>query len=455
MENVIEELNGFVHSFQNDESLTALLRNQVNSLSENSLGSSKKYFIVTDLCNPSCTYSKFMNPGIKKSPQLARKLLKGKNLHHISSRWFKALKDFVVYEGKIDGVWVGLDGVRGAIDYLIGESILEFKTKNNLPKNKEDIINLFPQDLEQLVFYAAIHPSNPPINYLVFMKDEEPFDFITFKIVVKDMDKIKDLIRDRIKKVSNAIEEKDPSRLGVCRYHDNGCPYCEADLCNCHKSQPLSTEILEDAISISHDVEFTKKLEEAREDTIFQDTIFTTKDIIAPREYYKEKIDGVASLWTPDNKREEYMVCLRNLVEKLPIELSLAEKQEIKNSLKEPKLKIGFRWAKLKTSQKQEAQIIPYLIKVSKNRNMNFASSPNEYHLAELAIITSVYGKERGLIFVVYPYLNDLIKVFDVQYKNGREILKNIKIIIDKIEDAENREDPSQLPETPEFMRND
>lgn len=452
MVNVIDELNEFVNSSTHDESISAILRKAIPEQLKEMSSPYDDYFFITHLCNPSCFYLSILHPEIKKSSEILRKLLRGKQLHQRAIHWFRHLEGFLIYEGKIDGIWTGLKGVRGQIDFLVGDSILELKTKDSLPKNEEEVIKLFPHDVEQLAFYSAIHPSNPKVNYLIFMESNPPQKFLAFKMIVKDLSRIKSLVNNRISKLRKAIENRDSSGLGKCRYHGLGCQYCEEKLCNCDTVEDLSTEQLEKSMELSYDKEFTEKLEESRRKGGFSGMIFTTKDVIAPRQHYKEHVEGITSSWIPDSGKEEFWLCLRSLIEKLPIELSLHEKKQIHHSLVEPRLGIGFRWAKIKSSQKGGELIVPYLIKVGGQKDVRYTFEPNEYHLAELAIITPIYEKTRGLIFMIYPKLNNLIKVFDIKYNKPQEIRQKVKQILDDLEKAEKDKDPSILPETPGFM---
>ena len=45
---------------------------------------------------------------------------------------------------------------------------LEIKTKEELPR-AENVVSLYPQDVEQIVFYSVMHPDKPKINYMIFV----------------------------------------------------------------------------------------------------------------------------------------------------------------------------------------------------------------------------------------------------------------------------------------------
>jgi hypothetical protein len=116
------------------------------------------YFFMTELTNPTEAYFLRKNPDFHTPEELGRKLARGTQLHNIASYWFMNLPSFLVDEGTVDGALVDIEGVRGRIDYLIGEYIIEFKSKDENPTTEKEVIDYYANDLEQLVFYAAIHP---------------------------------------------------------------------------------------------------------------------------------------------------------------------------------------------------------------------------------------------------------------------------------------------------------
>lgn len=214
---LIEEINGFVTGITYDESLSSLLKREMDSkLIEDP--APKKYYYITHVTNPAQIYFSRVHPEIKKPPEIARKLARGKQLHNFAGFWFKNLPDFYAEEGLLDGVWVGVSGVRGKIDYRVGNSLLEFKTKDNLPNSPEEIISTYPNDLEQIAFYSIIHPLSPKNNYLVFMRNSSPFELKAFKIDIKDKGAIKSILLSRIDLLNKAFDAEDPSKLGQCRY---------------------------------------------------------------------------------------------------------------------------------------------------------------------------------------------------------------------------------------------
>lgn len=456
---IIEEINKFVVKSTVDESLAGMLKESMGELLKGHSPPSN-YYYVTHLTNPAETYFSKLAPDIKKSSELAAKLAHGTQLHRFASIWMRKLENFSSEEGLIDGVWEGIGGVRGKIDFKVGDSILELKTKDSLPETPDEIISLYPQDLEQLAFYSVLHPSKPNENYLIFMENSPPYNIKAYKIIIKDFGAVKSILKSRISLLNHAIENKDPSHLGQCRYYGNDCQFHSCSSCSCDKLEPLNIKPLLRSVDISFDEDFTNKLENERDSQDFSElpSLYTTFNIIAPRKHYislyteidSNSYEGESALIEAN---KAYMwTSLQVLKRKYEIELGASEIQELYDSQIENRLRFGFRWLKLKSSAKKEGEIVPYLYKVSKATTYRFISSPSPYHLAELGMMCAAYGKRNGLIFVLYPYLSNLVKVYQVNYKNEKALLKLIKENIDAIDNGFKEQNLQSLPPCPIYM---
>jgi len=439
MKDMITYVNDFVKQVNLDESLASMLREKIKD------GIKKfmplDYFYLTELCNPVHSYWIRMRKDILPPAELKRVWAWGNRLHRLANYWFRKLPKYIVEEGALDGIFVGLRGVRGRIDALMGESILEYKTKEELPeKDAEKLFLKYPQDIEQVAFYSILYQSPPKINYLIFISNKEPFEIMAFKIIIKDPNKIKILLESRMKKLKRALEEKDPSGLEQCRYYDKGCQFKDSSVCSCKDLKDSKKDEFKGSIEVSYDEEFTNKLKELQKEAIQEKNFFTTKDIIAPRKY------GIKEEFERDELKEKAKNYLWTLVRRMDFRLLPSEMDHIKNSLKESKLQVAYRWVKIQTSTKPKSDILPYLITV--NTTEEIRNRPSKYHLAELGIILSVYGKNTGLIFNISPKLENCVRVFKVTYRENGKILTRVKEIIQNIEKG----NIEQLPPNPWWM---
>lgn len=442
MTNMVDFVNERVSSVSYNESLASILKDMI-------LDTKKKpfvgdYYNLTDLCNPAHTYWTRISPKVEKTISLQKKFEWGNKLHELAQKWIETFPDFVVSEGTLDGTWVDLPGVRGRIDCRVGESIFEIKTKEKIPENPEQLILDYPQDVEQISFYSALHPSHDKINYLIFIKDSSPFELKAFKIEIKDLSRIKSLMELRMKILNESIKEKNPIPLGRCRYYGKECQFQKENMCNCEKLELLSTKQLEQAINITYDEEMTKKLEETRKKFNSSKKFFSTKDVISPRKY------NLNEEWDADKDKSSSQAFLMTLVKKLPLGLSLEERKILFKSSQEPRLHVSYRWANLKNSGEKNSNIVPYIIKA--NMTSSIQTRPHEYFIAELGIVSSTYNKMKGLIFIISPNKNNFVQVFEVTYKRTNEILNKTKEIIDKLDKGE--KDILTFPPCPNFMNN-
>ncbi|MEE8168752.1 MAG: hypothetical protein V3T58_07775 [Candidatus Hydrothermarchaeales archaeon] len=451
---LVNEIYGFNTGTSPDDSVTGLLITAMeDQLKEHSMP--KDYYYLTELINPAQSYWSRKHPEIERPKPLARRLARGKQLQRIASYWFRSLPNFAVEEGKVDGAWVGLDGVRGSIDYRFGKSVIELKTKTKLPDTADEIISLYPQDLEQLAFYSVIHTLGHDSNYLVFMGNSSPNDLKGFKVITREAGLIKGLIKNRMNELTKALEKEDPSYLGKCRYHGSGCHYGDSDKCFCKDLDPISSKVLVRAVEITEDAEFTKMLEDARDACkTSPSSSMTTFEIINPRKGFMKKVAGLDSKWVKDPLNEMYESCLWAAMNKLPIKLNPEEKKEVIDSQLEERVHIAFRWAKLRKSGKPDGEIIPYLKKISAIKDQAYTLKPAPYNIAELGIVCATYGKNTGYIFTVFPKIDKLCRVWRVTYKNVDQLLKIIRRVIDTTENAEQTKDLHSLHKCEDFLCN-
>lgn len=449
--NIIPQLSMFVKSAIPNESLSGLLKGKLTNVRKNGFVPENYYYLI-HLINPALTFWSRKYKDTQKSNDILRKLNLGKRLERMASFWFRKLPDFLTEGGKLDGAFVGIPRVRGAMDFRIGENIIEFKTKDTLPESVNEIFQKYPQDLEQLAFYSVLDTSKSKKNYLVFMNNIPPYKLKVFKVITKDFGKIKTLLLERIKLLDEAFEKGDYSKLGQCRYYEQ-CRYMENSLCKCNELSPLPTNVLGDGLIVEYDEEFTQILQNEMGKSDVTKDLFTTFNIIAPRKCIMEKKRGVVSDYTPDVKKGGYLACLYNLIGKLSMNPSLTQRKTIKGMLKDDRVYIAQRWLNVPSSaSKFGYELTPYTMRYSIIDTLEKARKPTQYALAELAIICAIYGKAKGLIFTVYPNLDDSVQVHDVVFKDPKEILRIIKERLDGLDECMKNGDILSVDACPDWM---
>ncbi len=454
MESLLKYPWQYVTSSSNHQSITAKLVGTLNATNKQDFFP-EAYFYLTHLINPINAYwAKLNSSSVANSNNTARKLFLGQKIERLVSIWFKKLPDFILEQGKLDGAFVGIPGVVGKFDFLIGDSIIELKSKDELPKDKDEIIKLYPQDIEQLAFYSALHPMQPKENYLIFINQAHPYKFKAFRLITTDFGKIKSIMLSRISQLKNAIEKKDYSSLGRCRYFSLGCKFKENNVCNCDSLNSISDTITT-AIELFYDDEFTKLLQSEMEKSGFKGDVYTTLDLMKPRKKIMVDKLNISEEEFSDMKREGYISCLDNLVKKLPYKPTKEQRKIIREGIFDDRLIIAQRWLNLPSSSKLSGELVPYIIKCGKSSDQTLASKPISLNVAELAIICASYGVSKGLIFIIYPNLNDLIHTFEINFKNLREVQVKIKETLDKLDKAMKDGEFLSLEPCLKFFNND
>jgi hypothetical protein len=97
----LTKINQYVGNVSRDESLASLLENvMTQQLIEEP--TPPTYYYLTQLINPTQAYFAKLYPDVRRPPELARRLARGKMLHNIACAWFKSHPDFVVEEAILD-----------------------------------------------------------------------------------------------------------------------------------------------------------------------------------------------------------------------------------------------------------------------------------------------------------------------------------------------------------------
>ena len=431
---IILKLNTFVKSVNSNESLAGLIKKQISTEEQRDSFVPESYFYLTHLVNPIATYWYRKAKDVKRSNDILRKLFLGKKLERMAGYWFRGLPQFITEEGKLDGAFVGIPRVRGAIDFRIGEKIIEFKTKDELPSSPDEIFQKYPQDVEQIAFYSVLDTIQSNENYLVFMNNTAPYKIKAFKVVTNDPGKIKSLLIERIKILDYAIKNNDITKLGKCRYYPH-CHFNDNKICKCADVDPLSTKVLQEGMSMEFDTNFTKLLESEMDKSNVIKEFFTTLNVIAPRKCLMERKFEIERDYTPDVAKDGYTACLGNIIRKLAFNPTIEQTEFIKEMKKEERMHIAQRWLRIPSSTNDKGyELLPYTIRVNYANEYVKANKLTTYAIAELAIICATYGKQKGLIFTVHPNLNDHVTASEIIFKDPKEILTLIQERINNLE---------------------
>ena len=439
----------FVNNIKTDESLSGFLKNKAQENKEYSSGSPKDYFFLTSLCDPMNDFIKKRLPKQEVSLESKKRIERGNKLHAFAKVWFQNMKGYESSDATLDGIYFGLP-VIGKIDAKINKSIIELKTKENIPKNPQEIIETCPGDLEQLGFYTVLDPTKPIENYLVFLSHGYPQEIKAFKVKIRNHNSIRWVLKKRIDDLTKALKENDPSILGRCRYCDEECSLKEDKHCKWFDLPKKECEI-SDYVKITEDDLFANLFKEAMKSWESQSPPLFISNILSSRKYiYK----NVLELEDPFEETAE-STKNKDYIKKLVFEFKKSYEHEpvCIPSLLFPEIYISKNnWINRISSKSKSGELLPFIACVSDYSTLKVPSSPPQYKLAELGIMVCISNKPKGLIFIYYPKINDgEYKVFEVEYSFDESCKKKIEHIINilKLKDAKLISD---LPPCPFFM---
>ena len=410
----------------------------------------KEYFNLSELINPANAYhERTREEGVQifNSEETEKRLNLGKKIERETSFWLKEMEGFESEQDKLDGAFVGVPGVVGRIDFLIKDSVIELKSKKEMPENEEEIFRKYPQDVEQLAFYSVLRSSKIEKNYLVFITQSEPYEIKAYRLLTKDFGKVKSILINRRDRLKKALEDKDPSMLGRCRYFRNGCKFEDNKVCSCELMNPVSESVF-GAVELSYDPEFTETLRTRQEESS-KNRFYYVSHLISPRaqldvshrKAYVESGERKASL-------HAFETSVRRMIKDNGHQLSPEEREKLK--IIDSRLNLSrSRWIRLPSSSSSEQEILPYLVKVT---NANPDYGPNNFHIRQLALTCAAFNVKKGLIFVSYAETK-IVKSFEIVFRSSLSRIENqIRELLDEIDGASESGDYSALPKCPGFF---
>ena len=436
MESIIDLANKFVSKITLREDIAGRLLNLHNLKEE--IKVPKDYFFITDITAPAdmLISKKFKK---KKSQELKNILSQGSKIHTIVQNWLRQHKDYLGSEGILDGCLIGIP-VRGRIDGRINESIVEIKSIKDLPKTSEEILENYPQYLEQVAFYSVIDPLQPKENYLVFITQQHPYLIKTFKVSILNLDSIRNTLKKRIHTINEILNgKKDASALGKCRYcYPEKCEVKNDGNCHLFDIKPLVCEIKE-SIKIEEDLEFTSELENLKKKFGESYNLFSSFELLCPRKSCLKELYNLPEEFNNSACKTYFGDLIYRLRKK---EKSL-EKQE-KSKLEEFELN-KYNWFNDVNSINKEGKHVPFVRAVTNSRDFD---KPSDYKIAEIGLYLMAYGLTKGMVFCYYPK-KEQIKVFEITFNFEGSYMSKLKETIEKLK---NPKDYSSLPKCPDYM---
>jgi hypothetical protein len=437
--NITEDMKKFVVGITPDATIRGKL---LKSQEDRKAIIPRKYFFLTDLCDPLDFYLRTKYPD-KFQPTLEKKKLfsLGNKIHGIMGKAIEKMDDFVDKEALLDGHLLGIP-VRGKIDAEIKKSIFEFKSKQDLPQTASDVIANYPQDVEQLAFYSFLDPMKRKENYLVFVSQDGKYQLKAFKLITKSFK----AVGNKLKKRVELLEQIEFSNGSLkCRYCYDDCILKKENLCKYYDNSTLGCSV-KDFVEIIPDKEMEESLNKLMEPNEFED-LFSIFNIITPRKTLHESTREIElEPYESDMDKEKNKIYFEELFYFSGLNIT---GQDYKNIIKTNKIpEVYLRKSNfIKIGQ----DIYPCLIFVSYSSYSSSMRVPSDYKLGELSILSTLIGANKGYILTYYPNISNEIRAFEVKLNLSKEAFRKIKEIIDILKLKDNAK-INELLQCPEFI---
>ncbi len=412
----------------------------------------KDYFGVTDICNPLQTYFRIKYPGIyKDSVETKKRFSLGKKQHNIIQKKLETMKGFVDREIILDGRLLGIP-LKGRADAKIDASIWEIKSKEVLPKDINELLKNYPQDIEQLCFYSLIDPEAPKENILINTTYSNSEDGKAYKITINDLGKIKNIAMARIEKLNKWLDEDNlPVFPFRCRYCNGDCNIKNSDLCSFFENESLTCEV-KDFISIEEVPEIEEDLKKI---SVFKSEIMPVFlfNLITPRKLILQEFCDLEEEPFDNSYKTEHKQLIQDVLYEEGKVINNEELKKLKESQKIKEIYQG-RNSFIKLNLNGEEKIFPLLIHINPKTDPGLLQKVSDYKRGELGLHCLNNGVNQGYLIAYFPEQNHEVRVFEISYNFEKGILEEIKKIAEIIK-SKDKERLSELPKCPDFMCKD
>lgn len=446
MENLTNYFSSFVGNISPHGTLAGLIKNKLN---EQQKIKRKNYFGVVDICNPLQTYFKLTYPEMfKQSIETKKKFSMGNKQHKITEKKIEKINGFIDKEIILDGELMNIP-LKGRADAKVKNSIWEIKSKGEIPKTKEELIEKYPQDLEQVCFYSLLDPENPKENYLIFVNQTYPEEYKAFKIKILDLGKVKNLALSRINKLNSWLDGEDPKQEHSCRYCYEDCSLRE-ELCKFHEKSMLPFEIA-NAVEIDEASEIESLLKEinlSKEEKEFIN--YNLFNLITPRRVIHKNNEDLEEEDYDGSEKYLNKQLIQDIFYKLNLGITYEDFIKLEDSKKIKEIyqnKTSF----IKFLSNGEEKIFPLLIHISESEYTSSLNKVSDYKRGELGIHCINNKSNKGYLVSFFPKQNNEIRVFEISYNFPKEAIDSLKQVVNILKEN-NKERIKELPKCPDFI---
>jgi hypothetical protein len=400
------------------------------------------WWYVTDLVNPSLAFYREVSPPIPTDPAIAQRLRYGRAIHDAAESWFRCMENYAASEGSVDGAHIGVNGVRGRIDFRIGDSIVELKTTERRTIDVGTLFSVYPHDLEQLVLYALFTTREDEPHRLVYYRTGVEPPFVSFKVRLRRPGPLKHAFEQRLKLLDEALAKRDPSRLGRCCYLESGCDYDLQHVCGCRTASRVDDSHLRDSLEVRPDPTFDAELEAARQQARRRGlTGLSLWDLFVPRQAYLKSTGAGVPYYADDDERtairRQMLDGVRNSglnYEGRPIDLD----------------GVHLGWSEFVTLRETgrdgpTANVYPILVKASSVASPFRRDGLPDAYVAQAGVRCALWGTNSALLIVGYSGRPGLLACYRLSFRDTDGILAEVRRSLREIAWAVSHSDPSHL----------
>jgi hypothetical protein len=383
-------------------------------------------------------------------PELLDAYAFGNRMHERARTVLSGFEGYAGSEIDLDGAAMDLPGIKGRIDSRLGDRLVEFKTTRHGLENSGDVWRLAPQDVEQLLFYAAMWTRQSREHLLLFYNSAITPHCRAFRVTIDDLGAIRTALRQRRNALSSAIHDSNPSLVKRCRYLDGICPVKTAGLCSCTTLPEWNTSPMQRASSLSRDPVLESHFETAWEGLATEHRPMRAWDLEVPRRSYGLlSAPAVQEVWSPNPDAWAYDALRVSGL--LPGPLDSLPRTDLDDPLLFRCSSVFIR-KKYTSGTEAKERFVPSLI-----RPWEKEGQPSLRRLGpqvmQLGVLCAMAGASEGYLVLEVPDEQSPIRVFNIAFKDITAIRSEVKRRLLEIQTALTSKNPASLPECAKWIQ--
>lgn len=387
---------------------------------------------------------------------LQRRLKYGTIVHRRFADATRGFAGFHSEEAYLDGALVDVPGITGRIDHRYEDSLVEVKTSPYRVETPDDVWEKMPQNVAQLLIYAAIWPKQAPNHYLVVLpveeKDGRPVHhpIRVFKVRIQDIPLLRRATADLLRRTQAAVAAKDATELGGCAYWDNECPHQQQKICACEGQGTRLREWLGTGIVLTREPALEAAWEKALKGQTPRGLV--PFELATPRRYYAavrsgyDHFEGAVSPGKADARQKVREAALRAGIAATGDDLRRLEWPE------EPGPRLGVVWLSLAKTRGLESKprLVPAIVK-EWDKSSAPQSKDVSWQARQAAAVSAYHGLQEGFVVAVSP--DEKVFTFRVKLRELGRARDLVIKAVQSIRIAIEMSDPNRLSYCPDFTR--